>query len=87
MKKDEKKTVMKDFGTHAKDTGSAPVQIALLTKKIAELTEHLKIHKKDVHSRQGLFKRVGKRRSLLRYLQGKDVKKYAEVVKSLGLRK
>jgi len=91
VKKDDqtadKKTVMKDFGTHAKDTGSAPVQIALLTQKINALSEHLKTHKKDKHSRKGLLGMVGRRRRLLRYLQQRSAQAYADVTKKLGLRK
>lgn len=87
MKKDDKKGVMTDFGTHAKDTGSAPVQIALLTQKINHLSDHLKTHKKDNHSRRGLLGMVGRRRKLLRYLQSKDSQAYATVTKKLGLRK
>lgn len=87
MKKDEKKSVMKKFQTHAKDTGSSQVQIAILTEKIAMLTEHLQTHKKDKHSRRGLLGMVGKRRRLLKYLQMSNVAQYADVVKQLGLRK
>ena len=87
MKKDEKKSVMKKFQTHAKDTGSSQVQIAILTEKIAMLTEHLREHKKDKHSRRGLLGMVGKRRRLLKYLQMSDASQYADVVKQLGLRK
>ena len=70
-----------------KDTGSPEVQIALLTERINELTEHLKVHKKDNHSRRGLLKMVGKRRNLLNYLAKKDVNRYREIVEKLGLRK
>jgi small subunit ribosomal protein S15 len=87
MKKDEKKSVMKKFQTHAKDTGSSQVQIAILTEKIAMLTEHLRAHKKDKHSRRGLLGMVGKRRRLLKYLQMSNASQYADVVKQLGLRK
>lgn len=87
MDKTVKKAVVKDFGNHAKDSGSAPVQIALLTKKIQQLTEHLKEHKKDKHSRRGLLGMVGRRRKLLRYLKQKDASRYTEVAASLGLRK
>ena len=78
---------MDAHGTHGKDTGSAPVQIAILTKRINDLTEHLKTHRKDRHSRRGLIGMVGRRRRLLRYLQRKDSGKYAETLKALGLRK
>jgi small subunit ribosomal protein S15 len=87
MKKDEKKSVMAKFQTHAKDTGSSQVQIAILTEKIAMLTEHLREHKKDKHSRRGLLGMVGKRRRLLKYLQMSNAAQYADVVKQLGLRK
>ncbi len=87
MKKEEKKSVMKKFQTHAKDTGSSQVQIAILTEKIASLTEHLQAHKKDKHSRRGLLGMVGKRRRLLKYLQMSNMAQYADVVKQLGLRK
>jgi small subunit ribosomal protein S15 len=87
MKKEEKKSVMKKFQTHAKDTGSSQVQIAILTEKIASLTEHLQAHKKDKHSRRGLLGMVGKRRRLLKYLQMSNMVQYADVVKQLGLRK
>ena len=87
MKKDEKKSVIKKFQTHAKDTGSSQVQIAILTEKIAMLTEHLRVHKKDKHSRRGLLGMVGKRRRLLKYLQMSNASQYADVVKQLGLRK
>ncbi len=87
MKKDEKKSVMQKFQTHAKDTGSSQVQIAILTEKIAALTEHLREHKKDKHSRRGLLGMVGKRRRLLKYLQMSNQSQYADVVKQLGLRK
>ena len=78
---------MKEHGTHAKDTGSAEVQIALFTEKIKELTEHLKTHKKDNHSRRGLLAMVSKRRRLLDYLSKKDHKRYEAVVKKLQLRR
>ena len=87
MKNEDKKSAMKKFQAHAKDTGSSPVQIAILTEKIAALTEHLKEHKKDKHSRRGLLGMVGKRRRLLKYLQMSDQAQYARVVKELGLRK
>lgn len=87
MKKDDKKGVMKKFQAHAKDTGSSQVQIAILTEKIATLSEHLQTHKKDKHSRRGLLGMVGKRRRLLRHLQMNDQAKYQEVTTGLGLRK
>lgn len=81
-----KAKMIKDYQRDAKDTGSPEVQIALLTTRIAELTEHMKIHKKDVSSRRGLLSMVSNRRTLLDYLKSKDDAKYAEIVKKLGLR-
>lgn len=83
----EKKEIISIFRMHPKDTGSAQVQIALLTSRIKQLNEHLKIHKKDYHSRRGLLLMVGKRRKLLNYLKEKDYRKYLEVTKRLELRK
>jgi len=85
--KDEKTAVIEANRTHEKDTGSPEVQIAILTKRINDLNEHLKVHKKDHHSRRGLLKMVGHRRNLLNYLQKKDVERYRAVVSKLGLRK
>lgn len=82
-----KKTVIQKFATEKGDTGSPEVQVALLTEKIAKLTDHLKEHKKDNHSRRGLISMVAKRRRLLHYLQKKDLKRYQELVKKLGLSK
>jgi len=87
MKKDDKKSAIGKHALHKKDTGSAPVQIAILTRKITALTDHLKNHPKDKHSRRGLIGMVGNRRKLLRYLQMYDSKKYTEITNSLGLRK
>jgi len=87
MKRDTKKKVIVKFAKHQKDTGSAQVQIAILTERITELTEHLKQHKKDNHSRRGLLLMVGKRRRLLNYLKNSEPEKYAEVIESLKLRK
>lgn len=84
---EKKQEIIKNFARGEKDTGSAEVQIAILTEKIKNLTEHLKEHKHDYHSRRGLLKKVGQRRSLLNYLKNKDVTRYREVVKKLGLRK
>ena len=78
---------MKKFQTHGKDTGSAQVQIAILTHKISDLSEHLEVHKQDKHSLRGLIGMVGKRRRLLRYLKLNDSSKYIEITKNLGLRK
>ncbi len=82
----DKKTAIAAQQQHAKDTGSTPVQISILTKRINDLTEHLKIHKKDKHSRRGLLGMVGRRRRLLRYLQMNDAPAYRKLVKDLGLR-
>ena len=87
MTKKRKQEIIKTFGRDEKDTGSSEVQIALLTETINELTEHLKVHKKDNHSRRGLFKMVGTRRSLLNYLAKKDVQRYRDIVEKLKLRK
>lgn len=85
--KQEKENIIGDFETHKGDTGSPEVQIALLTKKIDDLTEHLKIHRKDHASRRGLLKMVGTRSALLKYVSNKDVKRYQEIITRLGLRK
>ncbi len=82
-----KNEIIEKFKVHPTDTGSSEVQIALLTDRIQYLTEHFKIHKKDHHSRQGLLKLVGQRRSLLDYLKKKDVNKYRTMLQELGLRK
>ena len=82
-----KQEIIKEFGRKEGDTGSPEVQIALLTERINELTEHLKVHKKDNHSRRGLFKMVGTRRNLLNYLAKKDVQRYRDIVEKLKLRK
>ncbi len=81
------KTVVEEYGTHATDTGSPEVQVALLTERINHLTEHLKVHPKDHHSRRGLLMMVGKRRRLLRYLQEQDVERYRSLIARLGLRR
>ena len=85
--KEAKAKLIKDFAKNDKDTGSTEVQIAILTEEINNLTEHLKEHKHDFHSRRGMLKKVGQRRSLLNYLIKNDVTRYREIVKSLGLRK
>ena len=87
LTKAEKASIIKEFARDEKDTGSAEVQIAILTKEINDLTEHLKVHIHDYHSRRGLLKKVGQRRSMLQYLAKKDVTRYSEVIKKLGLRK
>ena len=87
MLKEEKNAIIKEYAQHEGDTGSPEVQIALLTKRINDLTEHLKTHKKDHHSRRGLLKMVGQRRNLLNYLTKVDIERYRAIVKALGLRK
>ncbi len=87
MKKDLKQEIIAKYKRDENDTGSPEVQIALLTERINELTEHLKVHKKDNHSRRGLLKMVGKRRNLLNYLAKKDINRYRDIVEKLGLRK
>ena len=87
MTVERKQEIIATYRRDEKDTGSSEVQIALLTERIKELTEHLKVHKKDNHSRRGLLKMVGKRRNLLNYLEKNDVEKYREIVEKLGLRK
>jgi len=87
MTKERKEEIIKTYKREEKDTGSPEVQIALLTERITELTEHLKVHVKDNHSRRGLLKMVGKRRNLLNYLAKKDIERYREIVEKLGLRK
>ena len=87
MDKALKQEIIAKYGRSEGDTGSPEVQIALLTARINELTEHLKAHKKDHHSRRGLLKMVGHRRNLLAYLQKKDIERYRAIVKKLGLRK
>ena len=87
LTKQEKEKIINDFETHTGDTGSPEVQIALLTKKINDLTEHLKIHRKDHTSRRGLLKMVGTRAALLKYVRQKDVQRYRQIISRLGLRK
>ena len=87
ISKEMKASIIDTYKRDEKDTGSPEVQIALLTERINELTEHLKIHKKDNHSRRGLLKMVGKRRNLLNYLAKKDIERYIDIVAKLGLRK
>ena len=82
-----KKEIIAKFATHEGDTGSPEVQVALLSDRIAYLTDHFKAHAKDHHSRRGLLKMVGQRRSLLKYLQNKDIKRYRALIQELGLRK
>ncbi|MDD3628232.1 MAG: 30S ribosomal protein S15 [Candidatus Humimicrobiaceae bacterium] len=85
--KEEKKKIIDKFKVHENDTGSSEVQIAILTKKINRLNEHLKVNKKDNHSRRGLVIMVGKRKKLLTYLKNNDINRYKKVIKELGLRK
>ena len=87
MLKDQKTAIIEANRTHEGDTGSPEVQIAILTERIRQLTEHLKVHKKDNHSRRGLYKMIGKRRSLLDYLQKKDIERYRALIAKLNLRK
>ena len=87
LTKQEKEKIVDDFETHEGDTGSPEVQIALLTRRINDLTEHLKIHRKDHSSRRGLLKMVGNRSALLKYVSKKDVNRYKEIISRLGLRK
>lgn len=82
-----KLAVIKEYATHEGDTGSPEVQVAILTSRIAYLTEHLKEHKKDHHSRRGLLKLVGQRRNMLDYLRRKDIERYRSLIERLGLRK
>ena len=87
MTKEVKQQVMAEYATHEGDTGSPEVQNALLTTRINELTEHLKVHKKDHHSRRGLLKMVGHRRNLLAYLMKNDIERYRDIIKRLNIRK
>ena len=84
---EKKKEIIANYGLHESDTGSPEVQIALLTERVNYLTAHLKVHKKDHHSRRGLLKMVGQRRGLLNYLKDNDVERYRALVERLGLRK
>lgn len=87
LTKDTKTKIINDFKAHDTDTGSPEVQVAMLSEQIEQLTEHLKEHKKDIHSRRGLIKMVAKRRTLLQYLDKNDNKRYAKIIKDLGLKK
>lgn len=87
LTKEVKTSIIKKFAKDEKDTGSAEVQIAILTEEIRILTDHLKEHIHDYHSRRGLLKKVGQRRSLLNYLEKKDINRYRDIIKKLGLRK
>ena len=87
MLKEEKTSIINEYAKHEGDTGSPEVQIAILTNTITHLSGHLKIHKKDHHSRRGLYKMIGQRRSLLNYLMKRDVERYRSIISRLGIRK
>lgn len=87
LSKEEKAKIIKEFAKNENDCGSAEVQIAILTNEINNLTEHLKEHKHDYHSKRGLLKKVGRRKNLLNYLKNNDIARYREVIEKLGLRK
>ncbi len=87
MLKEEKTAVIQEYAMHEGDTGSPEVQVAVLTKRINDLTEHLRTHQKDHHSRRGLLKMVGQRRNLLNYLQNSDIERYRTLIARLGIRK
>ena len=87
MLKDQKTAIIEANRTHESDTGSPEVQIAILTERINQLTEHLKVHAQDNHSRRGLYKMIGKRRGLLDYLMKKDIERYRAIIAKLGIRK
>jgi len=87
LQKDDKTSIIDEYRTHDGDTGSAEVQVALLTARVNQLTEHLKQHKKDHHSRRGLLMMVGQRRRLLNYLGKKDIERYRSLISRLGLRR
>lgn len=84
---EKKKSIIEGYKLHETDTGSPEVQIAILSDRISYLTEHLKVHKKDHHSRRGLLKMVGQRRSLLNYLKDTDIERYRTIIEKLGIRK
>jgi small subunit ribosomal protein S15 len=87
LTKERKRGIIEEFGKNGSDSGNSDVQIALLTNRISDLTEHLKIHNKDDHTRHGLLKLVGKRRALLDYLKQTDIERYRNLIKKLGIRK
>ncbi|MCX5999711.1 MAG: 30S ribosomal protein S15 [Chloroflexi bacterium] len=87
MEKERKSAIVGEFRLHEKDTGSTALQIALLTERMNELTEHMKVHRRDFHSERGLLKLVGHRRRLLAYLRREDVARYRDLIAKLGLRK
>lgn len=84
--KEKTAEILKEFGKSEADSGSAEVQVAILTERIRNLTEHLKVHKKDNHTRRGLMKLIGKRRGLLKYIKSRDINEYRELIKKLGIR-
>jgi small subunit ribosomal protein S15 len=86
LEKEVKTKIIEDYKTHGADTGSPEVQVAILTQRIRDLTEHMKAHKKDFHSRRGLLIMVGKRRKLLQYLKDRDFNRYRDLIQRLGLR-
>jgi len=85
--KEEKQKIIEEYGINENDTGSPQVQVAMLTERINQLTDHLKLHKKDIHSRRGMYKMIGQRRRLLNYLRNKDIEAYRELIQQLGLRR
>ncbi|KZE38148.1 30S ribosomal protein S15 [Bhargavaea cecembensis] len=87
LTKERKNELIQEFQTHESDTGSPDIQIAILTEEINNLNEHLRTHKKDHHSRRGLYKMVGRRRNLLKYLRENDVQRYRDLIAKLGLRR
>ena len=84
--KEETADLIKEYGKNEKDSGSAEVQVAILTERIRNLTEHLKVHKKDNHTRRGLMKLIGKRRGLLKYIKNRNIDEYRELIKKIGIR-
>ncbi|MCD6181035.1 MAG: 30S ribosomal protein S15 [Candidatus Cloacimonetes bacterium] len=87
LNKEAKSAIMAEFKLHESDTGSPEVQVALITERIKDITEHLKVHKKDFHTRRGLLKLIGQRRRLLDYMKKKDIERYRSIVSALGLRR
>lgn len=87
LDREGKQKIIEEYRKHEKDTGSPEVQVALLTREINDLTEHMRVHKKDFHTRRGLLMKVGRRRRLLNYLKKEDVERYRTLIKQLGLRR
>ncbi|GGJ04746.1 30S ribosomal protein S15 [Alicyclobacillus cellulosilyticus] len=87
LSQEKKREIVEKFQLHPTDTGSPEVQIAILTERINQLTEHFRVHKKDHHSRRGLYKMIGHRRNLLNYLRKKDINRYRQLIETLGLRR